>query len=110
MAKHIKKQCIEILKGIVTYGCPHNAEALYSDMVDQCELKGISSEHIVQKDTFYKRWLPKEDWLEIYYDPYLKGYYYRRCDDPEAGYKKSRIGRLVDKLNFVIGGRGVCRK
>ena len=111
MAKHIKKQCIAILKTVITYDCPHNSENLYSDMVEQCELKGISSEDIVRADTFYQRWMPKEDWLEIYYDPYLKGHYYRRTDDPAAEYPTSRIGKLVAKgIGFVIGGRGICRK
>ncbi len=111
MAKHIKKQCIDILKTVITYDCPHNAENLYPDSVDQCVLKGIKADDIVQKDTFYTRWLPKEDWLELYYDPYLKASYYRRTDDPAAEYVRSRIGQLVDKaVGFVIGGHGICRK
>ena len=111
MAKHIKKECIKILKTIVTYDCPHKAELLYTDMVDQCVLKGISSEDIVQKDYFYKSWLPKEDWLEIYYDPYLQASYYRRIDDPAKDNKRSWIGQIVDRgVKCVIGGRGICRK
>jgi len=110
MAKHIKKQCIGILKGILKHSMPYSAGSLYLDMVSECVSKGVRIEDIVQEEYFIKKWLPKEKWLELYYDAYLKGYYYQRCDDPRSSYKKSRIGQLVDKMLYCINGVAVCRK
>jgi len=113
MAKHIRKKCIRELKGILKYNQPYTARSMYLDMISECirDGKACREEDIVQFDRFENTWLPTEDWLEYYYDVYLKDHYYRRTDGPEIG--KSALGLLADKISkkgFCIGGRGICPK
>ena len=98
-----------IKKHVVKHGKEYPTALLYKECSKYLvwTSRMCSEEEFMSVKTF-REWVKTFKWLEIRQLTSRSAIIWIRCDYPSN--EKSALGKLADKLSFVIGGRGICRK